>query len=217
MKTPRSAESQIQWLHLIRSQPVTWEMLEAWFEPFDERLETHPHAPLLCPLLGFGQPVEHGRLVQAVAVPWYSILQMIARDPESIYQIDPFIWEEIIAGAYVSSGFEEVILTPRSGDRGRDVIATKTGVGSIRIFDQVKAYGPGHVVTAREVHAMLGVITSQRNVSKGIVTTTSTFAPRVLEDEDIAAYVPYRLELKPRDTLLAWLGELRGRKSEGVP
>lgn len=56
---------------------------------------------------------------------------------------------------------------------------------------------------------MLGVITAHQNVSKGVITTTSEFAPRLLEDKAIAAHVPYRLELKPRDQLLAWLAGLK--------
>ncbi|MBI2360629.1 MAG: restriction endonuclease [Deltaproteobacteria bacterium] len=64
--------------------------------------------------------------------------------------------EEIIAGAYEREGWPEVVLTPRSGDRGRNVIATKPGIGSIRIIDQVKAYAPDHPVTADEVRAVLG-------------------------------------------------------------
>ncbi|MBI3570275.1 MAG: restriction endonuclease [Gammaproteobacteria bacterium] len=114
----------------------------------------------------------------------------------------------MIAGAYSQAGFDEVILTPRSGDKGRDVIATKFGVGSIRIFDQMKAYKPGHLVTADEVRAMLGVITGADNVSKGVVTTTSNFAPRLADDPYIKKYLPYRLELKPRDALLSWLESL---------
>ena len=101
-----------------------------------------------------------------------------------------------------------MILTPRSGDKGRDVIATKRGIGSIRFFDQVKAYRPGHLVRAEEVRAMIGVIIGAGNVSKGIITTTSGFAPRVTEDAFIKPFMPYRLELKPRDDLLAWLAEL---------
>lgn len=151
---------------------------------------------------------KEGALIEAVALPWFRILDLIRRDPTNIYQIDSRKWEEIVAGAYIRAGFDEVILTPRSGDKGRDVVATKRGIGSIRVFDQVKAYKPGHVVTAEEVRAMLGVITGAQNVSKGILTTTSTFAPRVTEDEYLRPYIPYRLELKPRDALLPWLDGL---------
>ena len=159
-------------------------------------------------LLEFGDSTKEGPLVQAVALPWFEIMDMIRRDPENIYRIDCITWEEIIAGAYRQAGFDEVILTHRSGDKGRDVVATKQGVGSIRIFDQVKAYKPGHVVTADEVRSMIGVITGAQNVSKGIITTTSKFAPRITEDDYIKGFIPYRLELRPREVLLPWLDEL---------
>jgi restriction system protein len=137
---------------------------------------------------------------------------MIQRDPNAMYEIDWRKWEEILAGAWQRAGFDEVILTPRSADRGCDVIATKHGVGSIRIFGDMKAYKPGRVVTATEVRAMLGVINSAGNVSKGIITTTSEFAPRLMDDPYIKHEIPNRLELKPKDALLKWLNELADRR-----
>jgi restriction system protein len=164
--------------------------------------------------LSFSGAVDDGDLVDAVALPWFEILDVLARDPAAAYQIAPRKWEEIIAGAYARAGFDEVVLTPHSGDHGRDVIATKRGVGSIRIFDQVKAYKPGHVVTAEEVRALLGTMMAA-NVSKGIVSTTSTFAPRIGQDPGLSPYIPYRIELRPGDVLLPWLESLRtGRCAE---
>jgi Restriction endonuclease len=115
-------------------------------------------------LLELGDRTSEGPLVQAVAPPWFEIVDLICRDPQGMYQIDPRAWEEIIAGAYWRAGFDEVILTPRSSDKRRDVVATKHGIGSI--------------------------------------------APRIMEDEYIRPFIPYRLELKPRDALLPWLDEL---------
>lgn len=176
---------------------------------FTIRVEAKPEPAItLKAILEFGSKVDDGRLVEAVALPWFDIMRMIKADPESIYTINPYTWEELIAGAYTRAGFDEVVLTPRSGDNGRDVIATKSGIGSVRFFDQVKAYRPGHVVTAEEVRAMVGTITAAGNVSKGIVTTTSTFAPKILEVDFVRSLVPYRLELKDRQQLLAWLNGL---------
>ena len=118
--------------------------------------------------------------------------------------------EELIAGAYERQGWSEVILTPRSGDKGRDIIATKPGIGSIRFYDQVKAYKPGHIVKADEVRAMYGVLNLHQNVSKAIVTTTSQFAPGVFDE--FKAAMPYRLELKDRAPLLEWLQQIRSQK-----
>jgi hypothetical protein len=43
----------------------------------------------------------------------------------------------LIAGACHKAGCESVILTPRSGDHGRDVIAVKKRVGIVRVINQV--------------------------------------------------------------------------------
>ena len=65
-------------------------------------------------------------------------------------------------------------------------------------------------MTFEEVSAMLGVLSTRPNVSKGIVTTTSAFAPGVLTDPELARFMPHRLELKARDTLIPWLQSLPG-------
>lgn len=155
-----------------------------------------------------GAQVPDGRLVAGVAVAWFEIVRHLRRDPAFLYQIGWRQFEELIAGAYEREGWSEVILTPRSGDGGRDVIATKTGLGSIRILDQAKKYGPHHLVAADEVRSMLGVLTADHNVSKGLITTTSDFAPGVSTDQRLQAFMPYRLELKNGPQLIEWLTSL---------
>jgi restriction system protein len=142
-----------------------------------------------------GDRTSEGELIKAVAVPWRAIIKRVVKDPTILYQIDPRRFEELIAGWYKEAGFDEVILTPRSGDHGRDVIAVKNGIGSVRFLDSIKRYGPGHLVTADDVRALLGVLHGDLNATKGIVTTSSDFAPKILEDPAIAAQIPYRLEL----------------------
>jgi restriction system protein len=142
-----------------------------------------------------GARTSDGDLLTAVAPAWAKIVSLLENDPTVAYKITPRKWEEIIAGAYAEAGFDEVTLTPHSADGGRDVIAVKRGCWSVRILDQVKAYGPGHLVPADDVRALLGVLHSDRNATKGLVTTTSDFAPKIAEDESIAPFVPHRLEL----------------------
>jgi restriction system protein len=195
-------------------------MLAAVAESGRRRVSAVPSAPPECPVITLkagivvlGDGTAEGILIEAVAVPWFKILEMIKNDPAAAYALDWRSWEEIIAGAYAADGFDEVVLTPRSGDLGRDVIATKKGIGSIRILDQVKAHKPGHLVNATDVRAMLGVITADRNCSKGVVTTTSDFAPMVREDALLKPYMPHRLELKSRAELFPWLDGIRQRAS----
>jgi restriction system protein len=149
--------------------------------------------------------IPDGQIITLIDPVYRYLVGVIEKNPEIIYQIDPRKWEEIIAAAYDKEGFDEVILTPRSGDYGRDVIAIKKGFGSIKFIDQVKAYKQGHIVKADEVRALLGVLSGEQDASKAIFTTTSTFAPKIEDDKFIKPFLPYRLELVNKEKLIARL------------
>jgi restriction system protein len=158
-----------------------------------------------------GERVQDGLLIEAVTIPWFEIIEILKKDPGLAFEIPARKWEEIIAGAYKKAGFDEVTLTPSSGDLGRDVIAVKRGLGSIRIIDQVKAYKPGHLVTANDVRALFGVVNAD-HASKGFLTTTSDFAPRLKDDLLLQPFIPSRLELVNGTALLKRLQELASKK-----
>jgi restriction system protein len=150
-----------------------------------------------------------GILISAATIAWRKILDLLIPDPSLAFRIDPWKWEQIIAASYKESGlFDEVILTPRSGDGGKDVVATKKGVGSIKYVESVKRYTPGHVVTADEVRSLGFVMLADSDSTKGIVSTTWEFAPRIEQDRLIRKYMPDRLELlngaKLIERLKAW-------------
>ncbi len=161
-------------------------------------------------LLTFGEKTDEGKLIQIVNIPWFEIIEFLTKDPKAAFEISPDKWEEIIAGAYHQAGFEEVTLTPRSGDYGRDVIAVKRGFGAVRIIDQVKAYKPSLLVTANDVRA-LGFVLQQDNAAKGFVTTTSDFAPRIKDDPFISPLIPSRIELINGEKLIKNLIALKNK------
>lgn len=166
-------------------------------------LARRPHVVLQAVITPEAQTTD-AQIIQAVACPWLTIVDLLCRNPDLVYTLHWRKWEEVIATAYEEQGFD-VVLTPRSNDRGRDIIASSRGLGCIRYFDQIKAYRAGHLVTANDVRALVGVLNLDGNVSKGIVTTTSNFAPGIFSDENIQRLMPFRLELRPRDALLEWL------------
>jgi restriction system protein len=141
-----------------------------------------------------GLQTSEGTIIEAVTVPWFDLIEKVLKDPSAAFQIPARTWEEIIAGAYHKVGFEHVTLTPRSGDHGRDVIAIKRGIGSVRLIDQVKAFKPDHLVTAHDARAMVGVLQGD-GASKRFITTTSGFAPKIMDDPLMKLVVPSRLEL----------------------
>jgi hypothetical protein len=105
-----------------------------------------------------GAKTSDGHIIEAVTLPWFDIVGALLKDPELAFALPWGRLEEIVAGAYKRAGFEEVTLTPRSGDAGRDVIATKYGLGTIRVIESVKRYGRGKLVNHDDVRALLGVL-----------------------------------------------------------
>jgi HJR/Mrr/RecB family endonuclease len=76
--------------------------------------------------------VADGMSIQTITVSWQEIVKHLEKNWDTAYEIPPEKWEEIIAGAFKKEGYHEVILTPRSGDGGRDVIAIRRGVGTVK-------------------------------------------------------------------------------------
>jgi restriction system protein len=180
-----------------------------------EALLDLPPEIMLQAVVELGDKTPEGHIIQLVSPPWFEIVALMQRDPKAMYQFDWRKWEEIIAGAYKAAGFTVVVLTPASGDKGRDVIASRDDVGSIRIIDQVKAYAPTNLVSANDVRALVGVLSMDPKASKGIITTTSDFAPGVYADPDIQRLTPSRLELRPGLKLIEWLAAIANKHAQG--
>ena len=150
---------------------------------------------------------SEGLLVKSYAAVWVEFAQRLGEDWSLAFQLSSAQWEEMLAGALSAEGYE-VTLTPRSGDHGRDVIAVKHGIGCIRMLGSMKAYAPDHLVGRDHVHEMLGVLATEANVSKGIIATTSDFAPRLMDAPNLKLVIPNRLELINGLRLQQWLTDL---------
>lgn len=154
-----------------------------------------------------GKECSEGILVDAVSTVWLEIVNHIKQDSEFLFQLDWRQLEELVAGAYRQSGWD-VILTPRRGDRGIDIVATRSDIGQLRFIDQCKAYAPDHRVGVAEIREMAGVLYREPNTTKAIITTTSEFTEGA--KKEFSDLMPYRLELKPRAALVTWLQGIVG-------
>jgi restriction system protein len=149
---------------------------------------------------------DEGLLIKSVGAAWIEVASILGDDWSAAFQIDDRKWEEILAGALEKEGFN-VTLTPPRKDHGRDVIARKGGVGSMRMLGSMKAYAPDRVVGRDHVHEVLGVVETER-ATKGMIVTTSDFAPQLLDAPGLAAAIPDRLELMNGVQLQGWLRRL---------
>jgi restriction system protein len=180
--------------------------------PDEARIAARPVPSLtLASLIVPEAKVSTGILIASASVVWDSIVKELGSNWDVAYEIPPEKWEEIVAGAFKKDGYDEVILTPRSGDFGRDVIATKHGFGCVKILGSVKAYAPDHLVPYDAVRSLIGVLTAEHDASKGIITTTSDFPPRIESDVNIAPFLPTRLELVNGTRLRQWLSDVSAK------
>jgi restriction system protein len=158
--------------------------------------------------------VVEGRLISSTSAIWEEVVRRLASDWSVAQQLTPQQWEELVAGAFKNAGYDEVILTSRSSDHGRDIVATSYGVGCVKVLGSVKAYKPGNLVPYSDVRELIGVLSGDHAASKGIIATTSDFPPRLMDDPFIAPLVPTRLELMNGHGLQRWLRGLTGSSGE---
>ncbi|NEV64502.1 restriction endonuclease [Thiorhodococcus minor] len=118
----------------------------------------------------------HSRLIQVRFLP-IQLFDAIRQSPEVMHGLEPHQFEELIAELLSRLGFEDIVLTPRSGDGGRDVIATvyTAGVPILMAFE-CKRYGPDNKIGPETLRTLLGTIThGPTRASKGVLVTTSSF------------------------------------------
>jgi hypothetical protein len=155
--------------------------------------------------------VPDGELIEWIQPAYDALVAALRANPDFRFSLDWRKFEELVAAAYRRLG-HETILTPRSRDFGRDVIANVTlpGVARIRIVDSVKRFGPTQLVDANDVRALVGVMHAEGRLTgqdvRGVVTTTARFAPRVREDRLLRQFLDNgSLELVDGDALIARL------------
>ena len=163
-----------------------------------------PNSRLIVPK----RETAQGVLLASTTRLWMEVVRVLSSDWSQAYQVPADRWEQIVAGAFEKAGYDEVTLTPRSADLGRDVIAIKRGVGCVKVIGSVKAYGPHNLVPYDAVRALVGVLNTEQDTSKGLIATTSDFPPLVRRDRLIKQLLPTRLELMNGTELQKWLTEL---------
>jgi restriction system protein len=129
----------------------------------------------------FGDKTPDGKLVKSPTVTWFEISNNLFADPDFRFEFcsHPEKLEHFLAAAHCLEGYDSVTVTPRSGDKGRDVIAEQN---TERLLHEAKAYNATRLVKAEQVRALYGVWNLDEDATKAVITTTSDFAPGVAEE-----------------------------------
>lgn len=151
-------------------------------------------------------PPEYAQLiVRADRLP-FRVIRDILSDPRHMHDLTPRQFEEFIAEIVERLGFGNVILTPRSGDGGRDVIASKEVKGiPLTFYFECKKRTQGNKVQLDTLRALLGSVAHDaRKANIGVLVTTSQFTrgcKQLIASE-------CRLDGKDYEGILGWIQQL---------
>lgn len=175
-----------------------------------------PTVLLKTALVKHGDSTPEGHEIDGPTATWFEISRQLKLDPDFRFEFtsNPTKFEEFLAGAYKLQGWDAVTLTPRSGDRGRDVIAITSKMSAMRVLDQAKANNPTNLVSQNDVRAIFGVLRLDHGATKGIITTTSDFAPGVADE--FQKVIPYQLETKNGEQFLEWIRKILAAQTADV-
>jgi HJR/Mrr/RecB family endonuclease len=135
------------------------------------------------------------------------VFEALSENPELIRGLSPREFEELTAEMLDRLGFQGILLTPRSSDGGRDIIATKhvNDIPVVMAFE-CKRYTQNNKIGLNIMRSLLGTIThGPTRASMGVVVTTSSFTSGAKKFIATEATV----DGKDFDSLVKWLRSLR--------
>lgn len=123
--------------------------------------------------------LEDGEVVETDQDAFTRFVEDLILDYRRLTVISPRDFEQAIAAVYARTArFDRVILTPRSGDGGRDVILEAAEWCGKRVIVETKRYRQRRI-SAEMVNSLIGVLTGEADGSMAAFLTTSRFAPRL--------------------------------------
>ena len=134
------------------------------------------------------------------------LLAHLAEFPEERFRLAPHLFEETVAEMLARDGWEPR-LTPRTGDQGRDIIATRrVEPVPFLLLVECKRYSKHRPVTPEPVTRILYRLNVDR-ANMGMVVTTSRFWPSA---QKVAMERSYQMSLKDGEEYIAWIRRVRG-------
>lgn len=135
------------------------------------------------------------------------LVKYFARHPETMRDLNPRKFEELVAELFKDKGYD-VVLTPRTRDGGLDIRAYHRGdTGTVLTLIECKRYAANKPVDVGIVRGLYGVTVSE-NATRGIIATTSYFSP---DAKSFQAKNEHRLHLADFENLREWLARYRSK------
>lgn len=121
--------------------------------------------------------------VEYILEPVIAIYEEILQNPEYVYSLEPWEFEELVAEVFEKHGYEAEV-TQKTRDGGKDIVAQfeKGGVKFTTYFE-CKKYAPNRPVGVSVVRELSAVMDRDR-IDKGVIVTTSSFTKDAVNEAD---------------------------------
>jgi len=184
-----------------------------WTSPLPEREhraeddEEHPSSSPPSEQILRSVPAAARPALESVDLLPLRVLDRIYNAPRAIHQLTPRQFEELVAEILHELQFERIELTPRSADKGRDVVATKRVNGLPLLFAfECKKNAPSRKVGVGVVRTLLGTVNqSSTKADVGVLVTTSTFT----RGAQNFFLTETRIKGRDFDGIVEWLNEIQ--------
>jgi HJR/Mrr/RecB family endonuclease len=132
------------------------------------------------------------KIINTVSFINRNLIQEFASNPEKLYQLSPYLFEEFVASLFELEGYK-ILLTPKAKDGGKDIYAYKTDDFTNNCYVvECKRYNPNNKIGVPIIRQLYGVI-AKENVSGGIIVTTSYYTQPA---QEFVKDIPHQLFLK---------------------
>ncbi len=113
--------------------------------------------------------------------PVLSAFEQILYNPQSVYNLESWEFEELVAETFRKNGFNAEV-TQKTRDGGRDVVATFEKGGVLyRTYLECKKYAPRHPVGVKIVRELFAVVDRDR-IDKGVIVSSSYFTRDAIQE-----------------------------------
>jgi restriction system protein len=181
------------------------------FIDFKSYLETPLEQHGIFDALGNPIPRESERIKkveQKIKLVNSSLVDTAYKNPDFIYKIKPYQFEELVAELLEKEGFD-INLTKKTHDGGKDIFVAKNSIiGNFLFYIECKQYSPDFHVGVKLVRELYGTVTADR-ATAGLLVTTSYFSKQAI---DFVENIRHQMSLKDFLDLKQWINEIYLKK-----
>ncbi|MEG2217812.1 MAG: restriction endonuclease [Clostridia bacterium] len=122
--------------------------------------------------------------MDCIPEPVLTLYEQILNNPQSVYDIEPWEFEELVADVFRKNGFHAEV-TQKTRDGGKDIVATFDMGGVLyRTYFECKQQSISRPVGVDIVRNLYAVMERDR-VDKGVIVTTSRFTRDAIREAEM--------------------------------